>query len=378
MGISAATFVGMNVEKSWSVVSGYDESIFEQVRQRIDVRLLVPFDDEGKEYNGYDVRRCLNPHHLDVNPSMLVYQNGVHCLSCGWRADAVELYHQEHPDLNRYQCAAALLSTPTLQVTDVHAERPAHIQKPLRKLEEENALSAHFALVGDAQAFSDIQTFGFTPDAIRHFRLGWKQVLVPVELHEVPDVDDVVWRERTRRDGSVQCNPYQWQWRFSVPVYVRGVLKQVIYRRALHTSVGPKTIVEYQAGKWLYNVDALRSAEYAVVASGWGDVITLWQWDVPAVCSIAGDGYFEEGWYSDVKRIPRVYSLVDADNAGLQFRKRLEQNIPWVRHIELPYTCGTKKDVRDYAADGYSRSDLLALMQKADIAMQWRLLQKGR
>lgn len=36
--------------------------------------------------------RCINPEHDDKNPSMAVYDDHVYCFSCGYHADAIEIY----------------------------------------------------------------------------------------------------------------------------------------------------------------------------------------------------------------------------------------------------------------------------------------------
>lgn len=62
--------------------------LFEQIRQRVDVPDLC-------DRLGLDVRhkkiRCPNPQHDDAHPSCAVYEDGCHCYSCGYHADAVQL-----------------------------------------------------------------------------------------------------------------------------------------------------------------------------------------------------------------------------------------------------------------------------------------------
>ena len=172
---------------------------------------------------------------------------------------------------------------------------------------------------------------------------------------------------------------YHWQWRYSVPVFEGNKLRQVIYRKSNPRDPGPKTTLEYQAGTaWLFNGDALDNQEYGVFASGWGDVIVMSQWGIPAACGISGDGHFRPEWKDRLARLKRPYSVTDADQAGEKLRAKLNKDIPWIRHIELGYEVGTKKDVRDYLLDGHTGEDFAKLMKRADIAKSFVAFRRGQ
>lgn len=347
------------------------ENVFERVRQEVDLHKIFPFSNDARAFDRYYLDHCINPEHPDQQMSLLVFADGARCQACGFRADAVDIYQMSHPDLNKYQCAVALLEDGELAL-----DRNSIQAKPreVRKLDQDLAVRYHLALAMNQEAFDQLKAFGFTAESIRHFKLGWARVLVRLSPHEeetAQTAPDIEWREVNGKPV-----PFQWQWRYSVPVFENGILRQIVYRKSAGYTLGPKTTMEYHAGTWLYNKDALKGADFVVVGSGWGDVIVMHQWGIPAVCSIAGDGHFRKEWFDDVRRVPRVYSATDADEAGQKFRSHLEEEIPWVRHIELPYEIGSKRDVRDFHLDGHTREEFFRLMRMADIKKNWKALKR--
>ncbi len=351
-----------------------ETSVFERVRSEVDLHKVLPPSGAYKEFDGYYLAHCINPEHPDTQLSLLVFHDGVKCQACGLKADTTDVYLMFHPELSKFEAAVALLSGNYRIDGDAKAK-----PKVLRSLDPDQALKYHLALAGHPDRVEQLEkVFGFERRAIQHFRLGWARVLVPImpdEYHLVETAPDIEWRQKEGRDPE----PYQWQWRFSVPVFDGGrdSLRQMLYRKANDTDLGKKIQMEYRAGtSWLFNGNALDDAEYVVFSSGWGDAIVQWQWGIPAVSGISGDGQFRGEWIPRLKQIRRLYSATDADTAGLKLRERLSAEIPWIRHITLPYPIGTKKDVRDYHLDGHGGDEYKRLMKRADMEASWRTLRR--
>lgn len=64
--------------------------MLERIKQSLNIRGI-----EYKEYSNYLVLRCLNPAHIDNNPSMVIYDSGRFiCFGCGWRGKVSELFKE--------------------------------------------------------------------------------------------------------------------------------------------------------------------------------------------------------------------------------------------------------------------------------------------
>lgn len=349
-----------------------ERSVFQQVREEVDLRKLFSFSSDAREFDRYWLDHCISPDHDDRQMSMLVFADGVKCQGCEFKADTVDIYQMLHPDLNKYQCAVELLTAEDLKLEGEVVARPTQ----LRTLDQDIAVRYHLALAAAPDALAGLEAMGFTREAVRHFKLGWARTLVPVlpkEFDQLDTAHDIEWREV---NGKQQ--PYQWQWRWSVPVYEGDKLRQVLYRKASAADLGAKIKMEWNAGTaWMFNGDALDEADEGVFASGWGDVMVLWQWGIPAGCGISGDGQtIRPEWLERLRRLKRPFSVTDADEAGLKLRAQLDAKVPWMRHITLPYAIGSKKDVRDFRLDGHTGDEFRALMRAADIEKSWRVLRR--
>jgi DNA primase len=60
-------------------------SIFEALRDQIPVDSLLETNSGGRDH-------CVSPEHEDANPSMQLYGDHVHCFSCGFHGDVVDVY----------------------------------------------------------------------------------------------------------------------------------------------------------------------------------------------------------------------------------------------------------------------------------------------
>lgn len=350
------------------------ENVFERVRQEVDLHKIFPFSNDARAFDRYYLDHCINPEHPDQQMSLLVFTDGVRCQACGFRADAVDIYQMSHPNLNKYQCALALLEDGGLAL-----DRSSVQAKPreVRKLDQDLAVRYHLALAMNQEAFDQLKAFGFTAESIRHFKLGWARVLVRLSPHEeetAQTAPDIEWREVNGKPV-----PFQWQWRYSVPVFTDGRLRQMLYRKANAADLGGKIQMEYGAGTaMLFNQDALDGAEMGVLCEGWGDAIVLWQAGIPAVTGISGAGQFREEWVELLGRVKRLYVVGDADEAGQKMMERVKRRLPWARPLKLPWEHGTKRDIRDLWLAGWRRDDFLRLLRQADVESSWKVLRRRK
>ncbi len=348
-----------------------DNAIFETVRKTIDLWKIAPPNGE-RAFDDYYLSNCPSPDHVDAKKSALFYHNGVNCRACGFRVDTTTFYQMHNPTLSPFQAAAALLAG------NYTLDQDAVRVKTVRELDKERADAMHLELAKRPDAIAALEKMGFEKRAIRHFRLGLSDILasvLPAEYDKLDTMQNIEWREY-----GEERQPFQWQTRFSVPVFEGEKLRQVILRKWRAEDLGSKVQLTAKAGTaWLYNCDALQGAEYAVVASGWGDTIALWQWGITSVCGISGDGQrIHPEWMERLGGLKRLYLVTDADAAGALMIKRWKAVLPYVRHIVLPYEEGSKKDVRDFYLEGHTAADFGKLMKEADQKAVTRALRRPR
>jgi DNA primase len=60
-------------------------SIFDTLRDELPIDQLVFPNGSGKA-------RCVAPDHMDNNPSMHVFEDHVHCFSCGFHGDVADVW----------------------------------------------------------------------------------------------------------------------------------------------------------------------------------------------------------------------------------------------------------------------------------------------
>lgn len=339
-----------------------EDNIFERVKEEVDLWKLLPPKAGDREFDRYYLTTCLSPDHPDEQQSLLVYHDGARCQACGFKGDAVDIYQMYHPEVGKRAAAVALLSG------DYEMEGEPVKARTVRELDPSLATLYHLELARNAEMLARLEAFGFSRPVIQHFRLGLARIKVRLTEEEAEGREVGYWT----LDG--QQVPYQEQWRFSVPV-VDGGLRQIIYRKADPTDPGPKTTMEKGAGTaYLFNGDVLKGAKYAVLTSGWGDAVVLSQWGLPAVSGIAGDGYLPDALLNRLRSISHLYAVTDADKAGEKLAARLQEKVPWVRLVRLPYEVGSKCDVRDFFLDGHTKQEFIALMRQAEIDGRFRAL----
>jgi len=345
--------------------------LIDQVKAQTDLReFLKPKLDHYREFDGYWQANCLAPDHPDTAASLLIYPDGCRCRACTFHADVLDFYRMEHPDEKLADAIAKLLADPSIKFTGEVTT------KVLRGLDQDLATRYHLALVDHPEAVAGLEGFGFSRAAIRHFQLGYAETLARLETKERHLAETAPRIEWLELNGEKV--PFQRQMRYSVPVFdAGGYLKQIIYRKAGADDLGPKTTLEKGAGAaWLYNEAVLPGAQYAVLASGWGDVVALWMWGIPAVSSISGDGTLKDDWFDGLAHVRQLFVVPDCDLAGEKLVERVQKKMSWARVIALPYEMGSKKDVRDYLKEGHTANDFRRLMKQASVQANWAALKR--
>lgn len=337
-------------------------SVFTRVREEVDLFAVLPPDDESRVFDGYYLRRCIHPDHPESQPSLLVYHDGVTCQACGYKGDTTAVYQLLHPELSMFEAAGVLLSGQYARTAvDIVPGR----RKEARQLDQDAALRMHLALVGNPEALAGIEAFGFTRESIQRYQLGWSQILTPL----LPDDNADGANNIEVRDRAGKLQAYQRQWRYAVPVFDGGRLRQIIYRKANPTDLGAKVQLEFGAGtQWLYNGDLLNETDTAILCEGWGDAICWGQAGFPAVSGISGAGQFHPTWKDRLGRIKRLYVVGDPDTAGRKMMAHVQRQLPWARPVFLPEP---GLDGRDLWLAGYRRADFGRLLRLADMAA-WR------
>lgn len=336
------------------------DELIERVKSEVDVQKLVPLSDAAEDFGRYYRDHCISPDHPDRVATMMVYQDGVNCPACGFKEDAIGLYRMMRPGLNFRQVLEELLSGQWTR--DEDAEFRA---KEIRVLDQELGIRNHFALVQHPEALAAWERYGFTRRTVRKWQLGVARVLVrldPTKDDLTGEVPELEWR--TVNEKAV---PYQWQIRFSVPVYQGGKLVQVLYRKLSEDQLGSKLTMEKDAGSWLFGLDEVDDAEEVLVVEGWGDKLIAAQNGFLAVTSTNGAGHWNSAWNEPLRRVKRLYVIGDADAAGDKLTQKVLREIPWAKPVKLPYEFGSKSDVRQFFLDGHTAADFRRLLDQADI-----------
>lgn len=355
-----------------STATGDVTELIERVKTEVDVQKLIADDGTREDFGRYVRQRCIHPDHTDQNPTMLIFPDGWNCPACGNKGDAIDTFRMYHPEVGFAEAVRTLLNSPELTLDgDAHSGEP----RQYRELDQDAPVRNHLALASHPQALAELMGMGFTPNAIKHYKLGYARVLVRLkpEEHDLADIaEDIDWL--TVKDKQL---PYQWQWRFAVPVFVGKQVKQILYRKTSAYTLGEKVTMEKDAGAQLFGYNEVEGADDVVICEGWGDKIVAWQWGFVAVTSTNGAGHWNSEWNELLGNARRIYVVADADNAGSKMLARVKRDLPWARQLTLPWPHGTKKDLRDGWLAGWRSDDVKKLMRAAYVRGSWQVVTGG-
>lgn len=351
-------------------------ALIERVKSEVDCQKLIPDDGSREDFGRYARQSCIHPDHTDDNPTMLVFHDGWNCSGCGNKGDAIDIYRMWHPEVGVREACDALLNNPDLTLD---GEAVAAEGRNTRVLDPDLPVQYHFALAENPQAVAGLMKMGFTREAIRHYRLGWARVKVRLE----PETDIAGLEDAELVDLRGQLVPFQWQWRYSVPVTTDGKLRQILYRKSEGYAYGSKVTMEKDAGSHLFGQDELATAGSVAIVEGWGDKIVWWQWGFrpekgwAVVTSTNGAGHWNSDWNELLGNARRVFVGADADNAGSKMMARVKADIPWAVPLTLPWPHGSKSDWRDGWLAGWQRPDVDRLIKQAQVAAAWSVVAGG-
>ena len=336
--------------------SQIEPSIFGLVQARVDLHKVYPFTAKARKFDqDYYRDVCIGPDHDDTAASMMVHHDGVYCMACGYarktlaaayqalkmrRLERIKATGVDEPFVNIAYLADELLEGDYALEEELEYEEPAQRTIPIQSIQE-----ACIKLWNNPEYLTIVRGFGFTDEAIRHWRLGIKEV--PINI--APDGEEP---------------KYEIQTRINFPVFEDGKAIQEVYRKLHDEQLGGKIQVRARFGAKLINRNALKTPGPKIIVEGWGDVIALWQLGFDAVSSTNGAGHWNSAWFEDLGLCLNLWSSGDADAAGEGLIKRVRKNCPWVRPIRPPFELGTKGDWRDFVKAGGTREQILKVMRK--------------
>lgn len=352
-------------------------ALIERVKSEVDCQLLIPDDGTREDFGRYVRQSCINPEHTDSVPTMLIFHDGWNCPACGEKGDAIDVYRMWHPDAGVMEACDELLNNSELKLDGEAVSREGRNE---RVLDPDLPIKYHFALAEKPEAVAGLMKMGFTKETIRHFKLGWARVKARLE----PGTDIAGLEDAELVDIRGQQVAFQWQWRYSVPIFIDGRLRQIIYRKSADDQLGGKTTMEKDAGSHLFGQDELVTAGSVAIVEGWGDKLIWHQWGFrpekgwAVVTSTNGAGHWNSDWNELLGNARRVFVGADADNAGSKMMKRVKADIPWAVPLTLPWPHGTKKDWRDGWLAGWQRPDVDKLIKQAQVAAAWTVVAGGK
>lgn len=334
-----------------------NSSIFSAVQQKVDLHKVYPLEG-ARRFDGYYRARCISPDHQDDAASMMIYQDGVYCLACGYKRGTLAAAYQklkvdraarmqrsgeyEEP-INIHYLAEDLLNG------DFELDEEPEVHVFAERTIPQQAITESVTRLWNSPRYLDVvRSFGFTDEAIRFWRLGLKDVGVNIS-------DDPV-------NGA-----YENQTRIVFPVFSEGRAVQEIYRKTSDEQRGAKVQVRSGFGAHLINREVLHKGEPVLIVEGWGDVIALWQLGINAVSSSSGAGHWNNEWFDDLGQCTNLYASGDADKAGEGLIARIRYHCPWVKLIRPPFEQGSKGDWRDFVKAGGTKQKVEALMKRGRI-----------
>jgi DNA primase len=302
------------------------------------------------------VGRC--PLHADgKKPNFYVYEasDSFYCYSCSLAGDVIRLVELvEHLD---FRAALAHLGAPEC-APRARRERPARRSRPVRPLrshdpEERAALAAAVELYSnrlltDPEALAYVNARGLSRTTIETERVGYcaGEVLVTyLAWRRLPLAP--AFRVGLLRPSSDGGGPRE--------VFAGRIVMPEVRREEPIWLVGrsrveplPEDQPKYlglPGRKPLLGWERVRGSASVVVVEGLFDYLTLRMWGVPVVALLGT--HLRDDLIGALRRFPRKYLCLDADNAGRAATSRLQQELgPSAIPVHLPHDT---KDVAELA-----------------------------
>lgn len=150
-------------------------SIFEILRERIDLAELAGRYTELTGSGNTRVGRCPHPNHGDRNPSFHVYPDRrFHCFGCGWHGDITDLWAATNGLESSVEAALSLARERGVELSEV-SSNARESMKVQRQKEAENSLEVkkyHEALERNSDVAEWWDRRGFDGELRQRFLLG--------------------------------------------------------------------------------------------------------------------------------------------------------------------------------------------------------------
>lgn len=143
-------------------------SSFEVLRDEIRIERVIP------GMNGHRKISCVSPSHADRTPSMHVYDDHVHCFSCGFHGDVVDVWGIQKGLIRPIESALDLARefNVTLPEMSEEARRKAQERREREASYTENAQAGHRALEENDAVRDWWEGRGFGEDLRARYLLG--------------------------------------------------------------------------------------------------------------------------------------------------------------------------------------------------------------
>lgn len=152
-------------------------SVFESLRDRVDLAEVAGRHTELRPSGGASVGRCPHPDHDDENPSFYVYDARFFCYGCGWRGDVADLWAGVSNTKPGIDAALDLARELGIELPSVDPEAQKKAEKRRRKEAEylEEAERGHAALRRHPDVAEWWERRGFGEDLQARFLLGARE-----------------------------------------------------------------------------------------------------------------------------------------------------------------------------------------------------------
>jgi DNA primase len=260
-------------------------SIFEVLRDRVGLDLIVSANDSGKVH-------CVSPGHQDENPSMHLYDDRAHCFACGFHGDVTDVWAAMRGFVRPLEAALDLAGEFGIELPEVspEARQKARERRDKEDFYLQQAKACHGALARHPRVTEWWEARGFGQELRQRFLLG------------------------TNKDGTVAVIPFWHQGR------VQGLIRRKLEGKPKY--LYPKA-EEFPGGyRPLFIPASVRSG--AFLTEGIVDALALAAIGEGAI-AVGGTGLSRKQ-LRELDAVP-LYILPDADEEGEQAARE------WVRKL---------------------------------------------